>query len=573
MPKLPLTVVPVPEETAPSAASRLAHVNRVPLRDFLQDMGISRSGLLAGSQEAVERLSALSGLDAATLRRDTPRIEGSDAWFRSVRYPSSQVGGKIVRGCPECMKEHAGLRGIWSLPFVSICADHRQQLVELWVETDVLDRFDVPSKLSEVGLPARSKPRDPSPFEHWLLRRLDSESAGDRWLDQFDLYAASQFCTELGRAAIAIRRPKWKPLPREFAWQSAAIGFELCSDGDGALRTALDHLQAMVGTPADGPRKIFGKLYDLLAADPCPDELAPFRAILRRHMVETWPLSPGDELLEEPVLLSELRSVQATARLLQRTEEELLTALEVAAVPVMMGKSEAWQVFRSADAKNTLKLLNTGLPEPLFLEALSLHDRQLIQLRAAKLLMPNDAGLWDPLAAQQLVEDLLIGAEPIYVAMHGWRDLSDAAFCLQTTWLDVVARIRAGGMRVGKYLQRSGFASVLVSLGELANGDETISLNEFAASQGLRPHELITFMRHHGLPCRATTGPRGGAQLRVTGFDRQEFHKRFMSFRTLGVAARLDWATLQGRLVTNAIAPADGARRIYDRAAVAHLLH
>lgn len=87
-----------------------------------------------------------------------------------------------------------------------------------------------------------------------------------------------------------------------------------------ALRNALDHLQAIVGEPANAPRKIFGGLHDLLAADPCPAELVLFRTLLRHHMVRTSPLSPGDELLGEPVLSCERRSIQTSSGLLQRPE-------------------------------------------------------------------------------------------------------------------------------------------------------------------------------------------------------------------------------------------------------------
>ena len=53
--------------------------------------------------------------------------------------------------------------------------------------------------------------------------------------------------------------------------------------------------------------------------------------------------------------------------------------------------------------------------------------------------------------------------------------------------------------------------------------------------QGLRIAELATFIRRMGLPFRRVHGPRGGDQVRLTATDRQEFHDRFISVRSLGV--------------------------------------
>lgn len=97
-------------------------------------------------------------------------------------------------------------------------------------------------------------------------------------------------------------------------------------------------------------------------------------------------------------------------------------------------------------------------------------------------------------------------------------------------------------------------------------------MDAFAYSQGLRPSELLTFVRRNGLSCQRVRGPRGGAQLRMSATDREAFHDQFISFRTLGVTARLGWSELQARLDADGICPAGGSARNYSRADVAHLL-
>ena len=198
---------------------------------------------------------------------------------------------------------------------------------------------------------------------------------------------------------------------------------------------------------------------------------------------------------------------------------------------------------------------------------------QLAELQQGGLLAAEKTDRYDPLAAQDLVDGLLVGAEPVYVAMHDWCSLTEAAKHLKLTLTQLIADIQQGKfLRIGKYLPKSGFASVLVNLGHLGQEDEAISMEAFAAGLGLRTSELATFYRRNELPHRKVRGPRGGAQSRLSAADRQVFLERYISFRSLGVRAGLAWDVLTARLEDEGIAPVGGSARIYDRAAVAHIL-
>ncbi|QRZ13928.1 TniQ family protein [Paracoccus methylovorus] len=156
MARLPLSVHSIPGETATSLASRLAQVNQVPLREFLRDMGIGIHSLIAGERAALTQLAELSGVPVAALRQGTPRTSDGEAWFAGHRFPAASVGGREVRGCPDCLEAEPGLRGIWSLPFVTICPEHNRPLVTLWTVQDRLDRHEVTRRLPELDLPAES---------------------------------------------------------------------------------------------------------------------------------------------------------------------------------------------------------------------------------------------------------------------------------------------------------------------------------------------------------------------------------------------------------------------------------
>lgn len=282
-----------------------------------------------------------------------------------------------------------------------------------------------------------------------------------------------------------------------------------------------------MGHPGEGPRKIFGGLHDLLAADPCPAELQPFRDILQRHVLETWPLAPGDDVLGEPVLRRGRMGLRAVAHLVQIPEAGVTKAAgEDGSCP------PEWRLIDSAEAK---ALFPHGLAEAGFCKALSLSTRQFGQAREAGFLHPIKGGLWDVWAAQDLIDDLLFGAEPISFALHDWCSLTEASGRLQMTFPEIIDDIRSGRIaRVGKYLQRSGFASILVNLGHVGQEGEAISIETFAFSLGLRPGEFITFVRRSSLLSQQLRGKRGNAQVRMSAADRQAFHDRFISFRALG---------------------------------------
>ncbi len=258
-----------------------------------------------------------------------------------------------------------------------------------------------------------------------------------------------------------------------------------------------------MGRPEEGPRKIFGGLHDLLAVDPCPEELQPFQDILQRHIFETWPLARGDEVLGEPVLQRGRMSLPSVAHLLQVPEADVHAAMKVD-----NRSPSGWTLIDHAEARAAFP---EGLFESDFLQAMSLTPDQFAQARDAGLFKRTDDQRWNAWAAQDLIDDLLLGAEPIYVAMHDWCSLSEASSRIQMTFTEIIEDIRSGRLaRVGRYLRRSGFASVLVNLGHVGQEGDAISLDAFAYSQGLRPSELLTFVRRNDLSCQQVRGPRGG---------------------------------------------------------------
>jgi len=295
---------------------------------------------------------------------------------------------------------------------------------------------------------------------------------------------------ELGRTAIGTRLPKWKRLAPEDLWWSSAVGFELCAQGEAGLLQSMGQLQQMMGRPEDGPKKIFGQLHECLTADPLQDDLIPFRDILRRHIEATWPLGSGDELLGEPVLTRQLHSVLTAVRLTGRTASEIRSACSKAGLlsEAAAGLPDAWAVFDAGAAAPLLEDLTQALSDDAFCKALGLSEDLFDALQSSGLLHAarRKDGLWNPIEGQALLEHLLLGAETIYVPMHGWSDIPAAARALNCSLAEIIAMIRDGRLpRLGRYVQRQGFASILVDLASVADGENIIPVGIFAVSQGI----------------------------------------------------------------------------------------
>ena len=149
---------------------------------------------------------------------------------------------------------------------------------------------------------------------------------------------------------------------KEDRWALYQMGYEVARHGHPNVVTALGRLQKLPGGPHDGPKRIFPVLYERLAyyyADNADYE--PFRNLLRQHMLETWPLGIGDELLGQAVAERKTHSILTASRATgidQRRLRKLLAAVNIVR-DAESGLSDAWEVFDAELAKPILNELST----------------------------------------------------------------------------------------------------------------------------------------------------------------------------------------------------------------------
>lgn len=345
-------------------------------------------------------------------------------------------------------------------------------------------------------------------------------------------------------------------------------------------------MQEVIGAATDGPKKKFGDLYDRLAFDLTSADYAPFRELLRDHIATTWPLGPGDELMGEPVLKRRVHSVLTAARELGMDSRRLRKLLAEAGLvrPSGEGRPDAWELFDVANAAMFLSGINALVSAQELQKALSVSRSQFELLRKDGFLEPAvDGGdhkpLWDLRAARRFVERLLTGAEPIYVPMHQWADLANAAQRLKIRPGEIVRLIETGKVRrIGRHMTRDGYASVLVTLDEierlLARPEAPgISIEVFARQAGLKPTAAARLVRTGHVPSTEGRNPKTrGPQRFLSPADIAAFHERFVTLRGLAVELGLNWQALRRDLAQRDIAPfsPDGADygAIYERSVI-----
>ena len=256
----------------------------------------------------------------------------------------------------------------------------------------------------------------------------------------------------------------------EDKWFVYNLGFQVARDGEAAIRNALQGLQAIPGGPHDGPRQIFPKMYDRLAYDTINDpDYDDFRRILRSHMMETWPLGVGDELLGEPVTERRLHSVRSAAMATGIDQRRLRKILAAEGIVSEDGLPDAWEVFDAKRADTVLKAATTLITAKDFAAGINASRSQLDLLVAGGILAPRLASvdkastkaIWDPADGVRFLDSVFLGASPLRQAQHGWEHIAKSAARLMVG-PDVIIRAIQDRriVRIGNHADFDGYAAL-----------------------------------------------------------------------------------------------------------------
>lgn len=567
-------------ETLTSFISRWAAYRWADARTFCTDKDLSFQSVIDGDDDVVSKLADFDLLLPLSIYEWSPlKRPNTQRMLKGHLFPSKVIQSPKIAGCPVCLRLDAegsdnephvamAMRGDWLVPHVTFCHSHRHPLVPLWQDAKPFTRFDSAAQLATltpdiVSGSLEQDPRAPTDFESWIDDKLHGKCSNS-WLDTFSLNIASNFCFMLGSSLQRLADAN-SPQPTVLSQSEInQLGFEIASQGEHAVLGGLDKLQRLPGKPLDGAKGIFPVLYERLVHQYQNNEdYEPFREILRTHMLKTWPLGVGDEILGEPVLERKLHSVRTAAKSTGVDERRLFKMLLASGIlkGTEAGEPDPWEVFDAQSAEPLLKNLSQFVPASNFAALIGAPRSQFDLLVADNVISPalsdsKTKSVWNPQHGVDFLDSIFIRSTQLRQVPLGWEHISKAAMRLKIRPGEIINAIWDGKIaQVGNYTHNRGYGAIYVNHSEISAvlGDEpppAISIENFAKSVGVnQPSRMRKLIMNGHVGATKMRNPRTKAeQFYFTSSDSKAFHAEFLTPRTMSIAYGRSWQSTAAEL-------------------------
>lgn len=584
-------------ETLTSFVSRWAAFRWVDARTFCNEKAFSFQEVIDGNDRVALKLADFnlsvpqSSLDWSPLKRPN-----SERALKGHLFPSKVIQSPQMRGCPICLRLDAegsdgeqhvamAMRGDWLVPHVTFCQTHCHPLVQLWRDAKPFTRLDSAVHLATLAPDIMSGSleqglRAPTDFETWIDDRLNG-TRNDTWLDTFSLNIASNFCFMLGSSLQRLEEAKDPRTSAPSQSEINQLGFAIASHGEQAVLGELHKLQRLPGKPLNGPKGVFPVLYERLAHQYQNNaEYEPFRDLLRTHMMKTWPLGIGDEVLGEPVIKRRLHSVRTAANSTGVDQRRLFKMLLASGIVkgTEAGEPDYWEVFDAQSAAPHLEEITKLVPATTFAGLICASRSQLDLLVADGVILPalpdsRTKSIWNPQDGIDFLDSIFIKSTPIRHTPPGWESISKAAQRLKVSPGKIIRAIWNGKIgQVGNYKRAQGYGAIYVNYNEALAvlGDEpppAISIEIFAKSVGVnQPSRMRKLVMNGHVQATTMQNPRTKAdQFYFTRSDSEAFHAEFLTPRTMSIAFSRSWQGIGAELKAKNVMPFAPAGEDYGR--------
>jgi hypothetical protein len=480
-------------------AARLAAVNGRTMRDLLHDMRIDRRALANGVPHAVRRLAALGSVCEADLVSSSPRRSGPgkpNAIGEEILGPRA-VHRTHFRFCPHCLQEDLDafggpahgrpwLRLHWTVDSVRSCPRHGVFTVDTAVAGSRFEHFDFSRAIRSVledlpTLAAQATASPPSPFQDWLLRRLDGVRDPGNWLDHFPLYVGMEWCEALGLSALHPSRVRVSDLARRQLAEAADEGFRVSSLGGHGITDLLNTLNGGQRRTLGvwGLRDTFGPAYALLQKTAEDASFGPIRDLVRTFAIANVPMDPGTVVLGRAIdkpALATVRSIARSAGIHDNTARKLFEQKGLGRGGLEGGLTNHRVTVLVDQIDETFSRLNGSLFSSQIKREFQIprtHLTALIAIGALPSLRlagggPSTKHRFARTDVARLMERLLEGAEEVPVPTPRQLTIWDARAAACTSLENVLSMILDRRLAwKGRLAARSDYASVLVDADEI----------------------------------------------------------------------------------------------------------
>ncbi|MBN8974058.1 MAG: TniQ family protein [Rhizobiales bacterium] len=320
-------------EPAAGFASRLAGLNGLPMRKFLREMRIHPHDLDKCRHSALQSIAVLGSADVEKLSRFTPipSVDGDCFTIGTESLSRLSVRRTYFCICPHCIREDLAqydgpvatrpwLRLEWIITHFRSCDRHNVLLVPTTPTRRRYQPFDftewiaaIVPKLDELA--QASVKISPSPFQKWMMDRLEGRCDAANWLDDMPLSAAIAFCETLGLSALHPPKVLVTSLSVSEHATAADEGFKIACQGDVEIERLLTRLADAQSTTRGfwGLRDTFGHAYGLLESTKNSRDYAKPRNLFRRVAIANVPIKAGTSVLGEVLEKRVVHTIRSAA--------------------------------------------------------------------------------------------------------------------------------------------------------------------------------------------------------------------------------------------------------------------
>lgn len=590
--KLYPVVLPQPGESPASFVARLARRSfAASARQFCLDMGFAFQRVVDGCPVALGRIADLVGMPPAPLMHGAIRREADIYTMRGQRLVRPMLRRASLRVCPACLREDIASspldpacaaygRAPWLLVPLRTCPAHARGLVEIAYARSPHEVHDFTllagPRLEELNNFLEMSPhRGPSPLEAYLLDRLEGMSGQAPWLDGLEFHAAAKTCEMIGAVALFGRTANLKRLSEDDWQRAGGAGFRIACGGETMVREFLSDLQRRYPysrCARERPQAVFGRLYQWLSFGARHPAYDPVRAVVGRHILETTPVGPGDQVFGQPVERRILHSIWTASKETGAHPKRLRKLLAATGlIPkdhtlpdhrTLFSADDAVKVFRLATGALTLREVANRL------NAGRVHTKLLEEhgfIRPAVPAGMNGLGrrVYSPADLNDFLERLLADAVPVDDVRDPLCDLPGAAKRANCSAMEIVQLILERRLTwTGRRTDTAGYLAVLVDVEEVKRHVRGPALDgltaravEKALSTTSRVIKALVAAGH--LPTHRFINPLNRCPVDVIRFqDVEEFHRQYVSLIVLARERRVHHVALRKSLEAAGVQPA-----------------
>jgi hypothetical protein len=495
-----LRVLPVPfsdDEPLAALVSRLAarNTNGQPAQ-FASTLGLVWQDVIDATDEARAVIARHLGAVPDAIGRAGPRRIGDRLFtFGNERVPRTFIQRARIHACPACLQDDFAARGgrpeiactqraAWQIAHVRTCPVHCRSLVQIGYAATPERLGDFAETVKRAwphmhALAAKGVPRKASPLENYVLDRLAGRP-GPEWLDSNTIHGAARACEMIGAGARHGAHAKLEEFDEEDWHRSGSTGFAIASGGEERIRGFLAEIRDTCPSDAGqiGMRAVFGNLNEWLAHGDEIGEAGPLRDMLRRFVIDTMPVGPGDFVFGDPVRHRTVHSVytlhEASGLHPKRLRKLLVDRGLVAASDC---RSDHLVTFAAVDGEALARDLSGSLSlkqAEAYLNCTRVHTRLLEEHGFIKAAVDAEhrgrlaKHAFAPAGLDDFLERLLAGATPMSDPEPHFVNIPTAAKRACCSSMEIVKLVLDGTVRNrGRDMAIEGYLSLLVDVEEL----------------------------------------------------------------------------------------------------------